>query len=73
MEGAKNTWQKKRVDRMLVDQLLRSGNYTAAQELAESSGIKVWWHRGKWLQLFVYLCVCTGVGGYGYLPCVSKG
>ena len=41
IEGAKHTWQKKRVDRMLVDQLLRSGSYDAAQKLAESSGIKV--------------------------------
>ena len=40
-EGAKNIWQKKRVDRMLVDHLLRSGHYTASRKLAESSGIEV--------------------------------
>ena len=40
-EVARRTWQKKRVDRMLVDQLLRSGNYTAAQRLAESSAVEV--------------------------------
>ncbi len=43
MEGVKHTWRKTRVDRMLVDQLLRSGNYTAAKKLAETSGIQVNW------------------------------
>ena len=40
-EGAKKIWQKRRVDRMLVDHLLRSGFYTAAQRLAKSSGLEV--------------------------------
>ncbi len=40
-EVVKRSWRKKRADRMLVDQLLRSGNYTAAQRLAESSAIEV--------------------------------
>lgn len=40
-DGAKRTWQKNRVDRVLIDHLLRTGNYTAAQKLAESSGVEV--------------------------------
>ena len=37
----KRTWQKSRVDRMLVDHLLRTGNYAAAQQLSDSSGVEV--------------------------------
>ena len=37
----KKAWQKTRVDRMLVDHILRAGHYSAAMSLAESSGIEV--------------------------------
>ena len=37
----KKAWQKTRVDRMLVDHILRAGHYSAAMSLAESSGINV--------------------------------
>ena len=37
----KKAWQKTRVDRMLVDHILRAGHYSAAMLLAESSGIEV--------------------------------
>lgn len=50
----KKAWQKTRVDRMLVDHILRAGHYSAAMSLAESSGIEVrerereqWWKKGK--------------------------
>lgn len=37
----KKAWQKTRVDRMLVDHILRAGHYSAAMSLAGSSGIEV--------------------------------
>lgn len=49
----KKAWQKTRVDRMLVDHILRAGHYSAAMSLAESSGIEVR-ERGRDLLLILY-------------------
>lgn len=59
---------------MLVDQLLRTGNYTAAQKLAESSAVEVLGH----CSLVIVgkgsaHCYCVGFGGYGHFPGVPEG
>jgi macrophage erythroblast attacher len=38
---AQNQWQKKRLDRMLVEYFLRAGYYNSAIKLAHQSGIEV--------------------------------
>lgn len=39
--GSVNLWKKKRMDRMMVEHLLRCGYYNTAVKLARQSGIEV--------------------------------
>ncbi|XP_073471085.1 E3 ubiquitin-protein transferase MAEA-like [Aquarana catesbeiana] len=54
--AAVNMWKKKRMDRMMVEHLLRCGYYNTAVKLARQSGIEVRWSDMEtWLKV-IYDC-----------------
>ena len=55
-----NQWQKKRLDRMLVEYFLRSGYYTSAIKLAHQSGIEVRHQRNMIDFQFIDYNITTG-------------
>lgn len=46
-QGSLNQWKRKRLDRMLVEYLLRNGYYSSALQLAQKSGLEDLTNIGK--------------------------
>lgn len=51
------SWNRKRLDRLLVDHLLHSGYYTAAETLTSESNITVIFTAG--VQIYIQYDMCT--------------